>query len=288
MLSDREGLTVMQEGTAGWVIMAIILLAVVASAALWLGWKDSQEIRLAFNSGTQILPGRSQPAKQDYGSQLESLQQRVAQAEKAASDVQGQFDKVARELQATQDELKKTREEVHRAVENETRQIVALDNEVKGELATKASTNDVKAVSGELGGFRTGLDSTKRDLQMARSEMGTLIAKNHTDIEKLRRLGERDYIEFTVDAKNRPQKVGEITIELRGTNPSRNQYNVALVVDDKRTEERNRAINEPIFFYTHGSQQPLELVVNKIGKNKIVGYLSVPKALQQTATSGGG
>ena len=34
---------------------------------------------------------------------------------------------------------------------------------------------------------------------MARSEMGTLIARNHDEIDQLRRLGERDYVEFKVD-----------------------------------------------------------------------------------------
>jgi hypothetical protein len=132
---------------------------------------------------------------------------------------------------------------------------------------------------------RNDLEGTKKDLQMARSEMGTLIAKNHDDVETLRRLGERDYIEFTVAAKNTPQKVGDITIELKGTDAKKNQCNLALVVDDKRTEKRNRGVNEPIFFYEHGSHRPTEVVINTVDKNKITGYLSVPKPVQ-TSSSG--
>ena len=51
----------------------------------------------------------------------------------------------------------------------------------------------------------TDLDSTKEDLKMARSEMGTLIARNHDEVDQLRRLGEREYVEFTVTGKNKPQ-----------------------------------------------------------------------------------
>ena len=41
------------------------------------------------------------------------------------------------------------------------------------------------------------MDATKNNLQMATSSMGTLIARNHDEIDQLRRLfGERDYYEF--------------------------------------------------------------------------------------------
>jgi hypothetical protein len=45
-----------------------------------------------------------------------------------------------------------------------------------------------------------------------------------------------------------------------------------------RLEKKNKAVNEPIYFYAGGSRQPLELVVNQVSDKKIVGYLSAPKA----------
>jgi len=183
---------------------------------------------------------------------------------------------VANRLRITQGQLKKARAEAQQVRDDEAKQLAAMDARVKDQLDTKASTEDVKTVDGELSGVRADLVTTKKDLQMARSEMGTLIARNHDDIETLRRLGERDYIEFTIGAKNAPQKVGDVTIELRSVDPKKNQCNLALVVDDKRTEKRNRTIDEPIFFYAHGSRQPMEVVINQVEKNKVVGYLSIP------------
>ena len=52
---------------------------------------------------------------------------------------------------------------------------------------------------------------------MARGEFGTLIAKNHDEMEELRRLGERDYYEFTIDKKNQREKVGDLMVELHAT-----------------------------------------------------------------------
>ena len=152
-----------------------------------------------------------------------------------------------------------------------------------------ATSDDVKTVDTKVVGVRTDLDATTNDLKMARSEMGTLIAKNHDEIDALRRLGERDYVEFTIAGKNKPQKVGSVTVELKGVNEKRNQYSVAMTVEDKRFDKKNRALNEPIFFYTSGTKIPDEIVINKVGKDTISGYISVPKAnaaAQNTSASG--
>jgi hypothetical protein len=140
-------------------------------------------------------------------------------------------------------------------------------------------------VDGKVDGVRTDLQGTQNDLKMARSELGTLIARNHEDVDQLRRLGERDYLEFTIDGKNKPQKVGTFMVELRGTNPKNKRYNVSLIVDDARIEKKNLPINEPIFFHQGTDKRPLELVVNNVAKDKVTGYISVPKANTQSASN---
>jgi hypothetical protein len=57
----------------------------------------------------------------------------------------------------------------------------------------------------------------------------------------------------------------------------KNQFTINVLADDKNFEKKNRSVNEPIFFYTGGSRQPLELVINKVSKTTASGYLSVPK-----------
>ena len=60
---------------------------------------------------------------------------------------------------------------------------------------------------------------------------------------------------------------------------------MVLTGEDKRTEDKNRAVNQPLFFYLSGTHQPQELVINKIGKNQISGYLSIPKASAHPVTA---
>jgi hypothetical protein len=70
-----------------------------------------------------------------------------------------------------------------------------------------------------------------------------------------------------------------------GVNEKRGQFSVAMTAEDRRLEKKNRAMNEPIFFYLSGTKIPEELVINKVGKDTISGYISVPKANSQAATT---
>jgi hypothetical protein len=79
-------------------------------------------------------------------------------------------------------------------------------------------------------------------------------------------------------------------VELHATNLKRSQYGVTIFVDDQRHDKKNLTANEPLYFFQSGARAPLEFVVNQVGKDKISGYLSVPKANAthaQASTSGG-
>jgi hypothetical protein len=117
---------------------------------------------------------------------------------------------------------------------------------------------------------------------MARSEMGTLIARNHDDIEQLRKMGERDYFEFTVSRKI-PARVAGVGLVLTKTNVKRHRFNLELLADDVQVEKKDRTINEPIFFYVSGSKRPYELVVNEVKLDQVTGYLSTPKGAREVA-----
>jgi len=151
------------------------------------------------------------------------------------------------------------------------------------QLATKADQNQVGTLTQDVSATKADLDTTKKavatvvsDLGMARSELGTLIARNHDDIEYLRKMGDRDYFEFTL-SKTQPAKVAGVGLDLKRTNVKRHRYTLALTVDDVQVEKKDRTINEPIFFYINGSKKPYELVVNSVESKSVKGYVSTPK-----------
>src|ERR1700675_1673314 len=267
--------------SSSWQLPAIIVLGLVAIAGLGFGWNASSKLDATQQAVTTEVKSAQQSTQQD----MSSLKDRLAQDEKANTDLQGDLKVVTDKLKITQGQHKRGRVEAPKQIEETTQKGAALDTSVHSELATKASSDDVKTVDTKVVGVKTDLDATREDLKMARSEMGTLIARNHDEIDQLRRLGERDYVEFTIAGKNKPQKVGNVTVELKGVNAKHNQYSVAMTVEDKRFEKKNRALNEPVFFYVSGTKIPEEIVINKVGKDTISGYVSIPKANSQTSAS---
>ncbi len=269
-------------GVPGWVIAAVTVLGVVALVGLVMAHNASTQTTEA----QQSFDTKVKAMQTDFTGQIATLQQHEAQVDTTNAGLQSDLTVVTKRLRLTQSDLKKARNEAEAIRTEDQQKIAEVDAAAKTELATKASTDEVKGVDGKVDVVRTDLTGTQNDLKMARSELGTLIARNHEDVEQLRRLGERDYIEFTIDTKNKPQKVGAFMVELRGTNPAKKRYTVSLIVDDSRIDKKNLPIDEPIFFHQGNDRRPLELVVNTVAKDKVTGYISVPKAAgAQSASS---
>src|SRR6266705_4325910 len=220
----------------------------------------------------------------------EALSQRLAKEDEINQQLQSDLKVVTDKLNVTHTDLVTARKQDKTATKAVDKKVTNLETSVKAELATKANTDDVNKLNGDVTGVKTDLDATKNSIQMARSEMGTLIARNHDEIDQLRHMGQRDYFEFTVQRKAGATKVGTIQVELRDTNLKKNQYTINVLPDDKSFEKKNRSVNEPIFFYTGGSRQALEMGINKVTKASAAGYLGVPQAPRgasaRAATSG--
>lgn len=273
-MSEQEYSNTGNQSGASWHLPAIVVLALLAIGGLVFGWSNSTKLDATKQNVADQVKAVQASVQQD----VSALKDRLATDEKANTELQGDLKVVTDRLKITQGQLKKARMEAAALNTQTTEKLTALDTSVHTELATKASTDDVKTVDTKVATVSDNLAKTNSDLSMARSELGTLIARNHDEIDTLRRMGERDYIEFTITGKNQPQKVGNVTVELKGVNEKRNRANLVLVVEDKRIEEKNRNINSPVIFYPSGTHQADELVINKVGKNTISGYLSVPKA----------
>lgn len=256
------------EGTPRWVWLAVIVLAAVSVLGLGVGWNATTQAKRA----EQALASQTGQNKL-VGQDLQALNQRLTQAEDVNAQLQNELVAVTDKMKMTQGEVTTARRQNGQIRDDYSKRLTS----VQSELAGKANADDVKSLGGDINGVKTDLETTRNSLDTTRTEFGTLIARNHDEIDQLRRMGERDYFEFTLNGKGNRSKVGDLMVELRGTNVKKNQFTVALYVDDMRLEKKNRPIDEPIYFYTRGNRAPLEFVVNTIGKDKVVGYVSVPK-----------
>jgi small-conductance mechanosensitive channel len=267
------------EGSPRWMGIAVVGLAILSLVGVGLAWNAGSHAREA----EQALAAQTKTFQQTQQTQ-DVLTQRIAQAERTNAELQSEVNLVGDKLKLTEGQLSAARSQVKQSRADYTKKL----NDVQSTLATKANEDDVKALGTDVNGVKTDLDSTKGNLEQLRGEHGELIARNHEELEQLKRMGERDYFEFTLTSKGQKEHVGQTQIELRSASGKKHQYTVALYVDDMRLEKKNKAINEPIYFYAGGSRQPMELVVNQVTDKKISGYLSAPKAIAASAAKPSG
>lgn len=210
---------------------------------------------------------------------ISSLQGDLAAARRRAESAAGEA-KV--EAQKHADEL------AAKLTAAQQRQEAALTGKItEVKTATEAVSTEVGAVKTEVGAVKTDVSSTKQELdktiqslkrvQGDVGDQGSLIATNSKELQALRMLGERNYIEFKLAKAKNATKVGDVMITLKKADPKKNRFTFELMVDDKNVEKKDRTINEPIQFLTSKARQPYEIVVNNVGKDVISGYLATPK-----------
>ncbi len=270
------------EGSSVKIAVAVAIVAVAILSIF--NWSQTSSLR----SSMQVQQDKFQKdltaqVQDQLSSRLSAFEHSNAQQLEA---LKTEVDAAAKKMGKTGGEIRRSKELITKLQTDQTQQGEAL----KQEIARKADQQQLGALTQDVSATKTDLDTTKKsvdtlrsDLGMARSELGTLIAKNHDDIDTLRKLGERDYIEFTLE-RNQPQTIAGVSVILKRTNLKRHRFSLNLVADDQEIEKKDRTVNEPIFFYVGGAKKPYELVVNKVQSNKVTGYVSTPKGAVQTAS----
>jgi uncharacterized ParB-like nuclease family protein len=205
-------------------------------------------------------------------------------------ELRAELDAAAQRMGSTGKELRRARAMVAE-LQNEQKQQV---DQLRRQIAKKADREQINALSQDVTAAKSDLDNTKKtvgvltsDLGMARSELGTLIARNHDDIVTLRKLGQRNYYEFTL-TRGAQQKFAGVGLVLKKTNLKHHSFNLNLLTDDMEVEKNNRTVNEPVFFSVGGVKGFDELVVNKVEQNKVIGYLSTPKYSNEVVANADG
>jgi uncharacterized coiled-coil protein SlyX len=139
----------------------------------------------------------------------------------------------------------------------------------------------LKATQDEVAKNRTDLEgsisSTRDDLNSTRDNLNGSIAKTHDELVVLEKRGERSYFEFDLPRSKQFQRVGPLTLSLRKADTKHKSYDLAMVVDDNELNKKKVNLYEPIWIHTDTGSQPVQIIVNKIDKNTVHGYISAPK-----------
>ena len=215
---------------------------------------------------------------------LESVKEELDSARAAARQAasQGKVEAQAyadQKVKALEAEQARVQQQVSSEISNVKSNVQQVASAADAKIAGVSS--DVGVVKSQAAQTEAELQKTIADLKSVRGDLGVqsgLIATNANELSALKLRGERNYFDVKLPKAKQPQRVGDITLRLTNTDPKKNKYTVLVMADDKQTEKKDKGINEPVQFYTaKGGHIPYELVINKVEKNQIVGYLATPK-----------
>src|SRR5712664_3631903 len=278
--SPQESYQYESTGTPRWIA---VLFGVVIAALAVLGYAGySTQSRLSQDLAKQ------QDQNKILTAQLDQANSRIA-------DLKSKMEITTQRVGLTQSELAqaKSRAETIRKEQQ------ASDQKLTAELGQvqKESEEKIGAVASEVGGAKKDIEATKTDLEATKGKlerrlgdmnvMSGLIAHNRDGLEDLKRRGDRNYYEFTLQRSKNAQRVGPVQMSLNKTDPKKAKYTVTVIADDKTIEKRDKTSGEPVQFYVKGSARmaPYEIVVFEVGKNQITGYLATPKEGGAAATT---
>jgi hypothetical protein len=123
--------------------------------------------------------------------------------------------------------------------------------------------------------------STRSDLEgklgSTRDELNGSIARSHDELVALEKRGERNYVEFDLGKSKSFEREGPIELSLRKADSKHQSYDLMMLVDDHQLSKKRVDLYEPIWLHETDQPQPVQVVVNRIDKNHVHGYVSSPK-----------
>jgi chromosome segregation ATPase len=240
---------------------------------------DLNSTKDAFSAQISKVQESESLSSQSHRRTVESLKDQLEAAKRQSNMLAGQ---------AKQEAIKRSEELASQLASEQKKAAAQLTGQI---TEVKQATDTTQAKLGEVGtevtNVKTDVASTKSELEKTianlkrvqgdLSSQGSLIATNGTELQALKALGERNYVEFRINKTKDPQKVGDVALVLKKADVKKNKYTIDLLVDDKKVEKKDRTVNEPVQFMVSKARQPYEIVVNEVKKDQIAGYLSTPK-----------
>jgi hypothetical protein len=261
-----------------WVVVLFVIAFALLAYLVYAGYSERQELHRTLSMADQRT--------QALAAELDKTNSRIA-------DLKGQMDVTSQKLGLTEDELAHARS-LAQTIRKQQLQSDATFRKQLGQVQQDTSTKfgqvatDISNTKSDLSATKADLEATKNKLQSTIGDLGVqsgLIARNHDEVEELKRLGQRDIFEFTLGKTKQPQHVGPIQIQFRKFDPKHYRYTLNVVADDKKIEKKDKTVGEPVQFYVRGARAPYEIVVFDVSKKEAKGYLSTPKSPTEPAPS---
>jgi hypothetical protein len=247
-----------------WGPAVVVLLLLFAGLAVSYGHRQGAMITRLSSSQANVNAtiGQMQSQLNIITTKLNEMSAAQAEASAANGRTVGPGQPGARRLAAQPTEADRLRQMQSR-----------LDQQQKQLKATEA---EVVKTRSDLEG---GLNST-------RDELNGSIAKTHEELVALQKRGERNYFEFDLMKTKQFLRSGPVMLSLRKADAKHQHLDLAMIVNDNTLTKKNVNLYEPVWIYETNDSTPVQVVVNKITKDRAHGYVSVPKYSQVDIAGG--
>jgi cell division protein FtsB len=136
----------------------------------------------------------------------------------------------------------------------------------------------------QLKDTRDALDKTRSDLETSlsatRDDLNGSIGRTHEEVVALSKRGERNFFEFELVKSKQFERSGPLSLSLRKADTKHQRIDLNLIVDDIQLSKKSVNLYEPIWIHRADDAQPVQIVINKIEKDHVRGYVSAPKYRQ--------
>jgi len=259
-------------GTPRWIAVLFAILFVLLVVVGFFG----------YTAITRIDAGLAKANEQN-----KLLTAQLEQANARLADTKAHVEVAEQKVGMTQAELAQAKSRAE-AIRKEQK---AADERLTSQLSQvkQESEEKIGAVATEVGGAKKDIEATKSDLETTKSRlervigdagvMSGLIARSREDLEELKRRGERNVFEFTLNKSKTPQRVGPVQLALQKADTKKQRYTMTVYSDDRVFEKKDKSVDEPVQFYVKGGAGRMlyEVVVFEVGKDRATGYLTTPK-----------
>ena len=246
-------------GANRWFVGAIVALLVVAGVAFGYGYR--QQILASHLAAQEAVASATISQMHGQLSTLTAKLNDMTAAQAAASAAAQNASQPGQKSNAASRSAAKRGAPVDKRYKQLQAQLQEQQKQLK-------ETQDLVAKN------RTDLEG---NLNSTRDELNGSIAKTHEELVTLAKRGERSYFEFDLTRSKQFQRVGPLTLSLRRADAKHKNYDLQMIVDDNQLTKKRVNLYEPIWIHTENESQPVQVVVNRVERNLVHGYVSAPK-----------
>jgi predicted nucleic acid-binding Zn-ribbon protein len=142
-----------------------------------------------------------------------------------------------------------------------------------------ANNREVEQLREELRQARSASTAAMADIDGRIARVDQRSSQSASDLESIHRKVDQERTDFEVGINHDRELAQGVSMDVSHTDALHQRFDgwIWLMPDRKTIWLHNRGIQQPVTFYTEGDARPRELVVTRVTKYSLIGYILMPR-----------